>query len=40
MVGRVELQDDFNEQAEWRREKAERYPMTSATSKLLRSLIS
>jgi hypothetical protein len=26
MAGRVELQDDFKEQAEWRREKAQRYP--------------
>ena len=26
MVGRVELRDDFKEQAEWRREKAEQYP--------------
>ena len=26
MVGRLELQDDFKEQAEWRREKAEQYP--------------
>jgi hypothetical protein len=26
MVGRLELQDCFKEQAEWRREKAERYP--------------
>ena len=25
-VGRVELQDDFKEQAGWRREKAEQYP--------------
>jgi hypothetical protein len=26
MVGRLELQDVFKEQAEWRREKAEQYP--------------
>jgi hypothetical protein len=26
MVGRVELRDDFKEQAEWRHEKAEQYP--------------
>ena len=26
MVGHVELRDDFKEQAEWRREKAEQYP--------------
>ena len=26
MVGRLELQDDFKEQAEWRREKAKQYP--------------
>ena len=26
MVGRVELRDDFKEQAEWRREKAEQHP--------------
>ncbi len=26
MVGRLELRDDFKEQAEWRREKAEQYP--------------
>ena len=26
MSGRLELQDDFKEQAEWRREKAEQYP--------------
>ncbi len=26
MVGRVELRDDFKEQAEWRREKAKQYP--------------
>ena len=26
MVGHGELRDDFKEQAEWRREKAERYP--------------
>ena len=25
MVGRLELQDDFKEQAEWRREKAEQH---------------
>ena len=26
MVGHLELRDDFKEQAEWRREKAEQYP--------------
>ena len=26
MVGRLELQDVFKEQAEWRREKAEQHP--------------
>ena len=26
MSGRLELQDDFKEQAEWRREKAEQHP--------------
>ena len=26
MVGRLELRDDFKEEAEWRREKAEQYP--------------
>ena len=26
MVGRLELRDDFKEQAEWRREKAEQHP--------------
>jgi hypothetical protein len=26
MVGHVELRDDFKEQAEWRREKAEQHP--------------
>ena len=26
MVGQVELRDDFKEQAEWRREKAEQHP--------------
>ena len=26
MVGRLELRDDFKEEAEWRREKAEHYP--------------
>ena len=26
MAGHVELRDDFKEQAEWRREKAEQYP--------------
>jgi hypothetical protein len=26
MSGQLELQDDFKEQAAWRREKAERYP--------------
>ena len=26
MFGQLELQDDFKEQAEWRREKAEQYP--------------
>ena len=26
MVGHVELRDDFKEQAEWRRAKAEQYP--------------
>ena len=26
MVGRVELRDDFKEQAEWWREKAEQHP--------------
>jgi hypothetical protein len=27
MVGRLDLQDVFKEQAEWRREKAKRYPI-------------
>jgi hypothetical protein len=27
MVGRLELQDVFKEQAEWRREKAKQYPI-------------
>ena len=26
MVGRLELRDDFKEEAEWRREKAKQYP--------------
>jgi hypothetical protein len=26
MVGRLELRDDFKEEAEWRREKAEQHP--------------
>ena len=26
MVGRLELQDVFKEQAEWRRDKAKQYP--------------
>jgi hypothetical protein len=39
MVGHVELRDDFKEQAEWRREKADSIRMTSATSKQPLSLI-
>ena len=39
MVGHVELRDDFKEQAEWRREKAEQYPDDSASSKQPLSLI-
>jgi len=29
MVGRVELRDDFKEQAEWRHEKAEQYRLAA-----------
>ena len=39
MVGRLDLQDVFKEQAEWRREKARQYPNEEHTSKLPPTLI-